>query len=160
MQVRRQRGAGWWHLRFNGCGYRMTVPRQSILDVLSRTSEHLSAEEVYMAVHKVYPNVGLTTIYRTLELLVNMGMVFKFDFGDGRARYELNYGSEDKKYNHHHHLVCINCQKVIDYVDFIDDEVELLKKTERGLSKKYNFKIMKHILQFYGLCKECQEKQK
>ena len=144
----------WWHGRFRGCGYRITVPRQAILEVLSNTSEHLSAEEIYLTVHKGYPNIGLTTIYRTLELLVHMGLVFKFDFGDRRARYELSEGPKGTR--HHHHLVCTNCGRVIDYTDFIDQEIELLNRTEKALSKKFNFDIKNHLIQFYGLCEECK----
>jgi Fur family ferric uptake transcriptional regulator len=150
-------GPPWWHGKFRGCGYRITVPREAILDVLNRTSEHLSAEDIYMAIHKTHPNIGLTTIYRTLELLVHMGLVFKFDFGDGRARYELSEGPKGTR--HHHHLVCTKCGRVIDYTDFIDDEIELLSRTEKGLSKKFNFKIANHLLQFYGLCEKCQNKR-
>ena len=146
----------WWHGRFRGCGYRITVGRQAILDVLNRSDKHLSTEDIYIKVHSAYPAIGLTTVYRTLEILVNMGLVFKFDFGDGRARYELAEGSRAK---HHHHLVCTNCNRVIDYADFIDDEVELLQKTEKGLSKKYNFKITSHLIQFYGLCDKCAKKK-
>ena len=148
-------GPPWWHGRFRGSGYRMTVPREAIVNVLSKTSKHLSAEDVYMAVHKAYPNVGLTTVYRTLELLVQMGLVFKFDFGDGRARYELSEGPKGER--HHHHLVCTNCRRVVDYTDFIDEEVELLNRTEKGLSKKFNFKITNHLIQFYGLCDRCKK---
>ena len=146
-------GSPWWHGRFRGCGYRVTVPRQAILDVLSKTSKHLSAEEVYMAVHKIYPNVGLTTVYRTLELLAQMGIVFRFDFGDRRARYELAMGPKGER--HHHHLVCTDCGRVVDYTDFIDEEKELLTRTEVGLAKKYNFTISNHLIQFYGLCDKC-----
>ena len=146
-------GPLWWHGRFRGCGYRVTVPRQAILDVLSRTCEHSSAEEIYSAVCKIYPNVGLTTVYRTLELLVQMGLVLKFDFGDGRARYELAVGPKGAR--HHHHLVCTGCSRVVDYTDFIDDEKELISKMEAGLSKKYNFTISGHLIQFYGLCDKC-----
>jgi Fur family ferric uptake transcriptional regulator len=149
------RGPAWCHGRFSGYGYRLTLSRQAILDALSRTTKHLSAEEIYLEVHKIHPSSGLSTVYRTLELLVQVGLVSKFDFGDGRARYELIRGPEAKD-PHHHHLVCINCNRVIDYTDFIEDEVELLKKTEKSLSKKYDFKIMRHIIQFYGLCNKCQ----
>jgi len=153
---RRQRmGPPWWHSRFRGCGYRITIPREAILDVLSKTSEHLSAEDIYLAVHKNHPNIGLTTIYRTLELLVHMGLVFKFDFGDGRARFELSEDPKGKR--HHHHLVCTSCGRVIDYTDFIDDEIELLSRTEKGLSQKFRFKIANHVIQFYGLCDQCQK---
>ena len=156
MPGRNRMGPPLWQGRFRGCGYRMTVPRQAILDVLSKTSRHLSAEDVYIAVHKIYSHVGLTTVYRTLELLARMGLVFKFDFGDGRARYELSEGP--KGIGHHHHLICTNCGRVVDYTDFIDKEVELLNETEKGLSKKYDFKITNHLIQFYGLCGKCKKK--
>ncbi len=145
----------WWHGRFRGCGYRITAPREAILDVLSKSDEHLSAEEIYIKVHTYYPAVGLTTIYRTLDILANMGLIFKFDFGDSRARYELSEGPKGKK--HHHHLICTNCNRIIDYADFIDEEIKLLEQTEKGLLKKYNFKSTNHLIQFYGLCEKCQK---
>ena len=149
-------GGPWWHGRFRGRGHRITLGREAILDALIKAKKHLSAEDIYNKVHPSYPAIGLTTVYRTLELLTNMGLVFKFDFGDGRARYELVEGSG--KSHHHHHLVCESCKRVIDYTDFIDEEIELLKKTEKGLSKKYNFDIKNHLIQFYGLCNECRKK--
>jgi len=143
----------WCHGKFRGCGYRMTTGREALLDVLSQANEHLSAEDIYMKIHPVYPAVGLTSIYRTLDILVNIGLIHKFDFGHGRARYELAEGPKGKR--HHHHLVCTGCGRVIDYTDFIDEEVALLKKTEEGLSQKYNFRIDNHLIQFYGLCDAC-----
>jgi Fur family ferric uptake transcriptional regulator len=142
----------WWHHRFRGFGYRLTIPRQAILDVLSRTSKHLSAEDIYLAVHKVYPAIGLTTVYRTLELLVQMGLVFRFDFGDGRSRYELAKGPNVK---HHHHLVCTSCGRIIDYSELIDEEAKLLGEIEKTLSNKYRFKIHGHQIHFLGLCDKC-----
>jgi len=149
-------GQGWWHGKFRGCGYRLTAGREAILDILSRSEGHLSAEDVYMKVHPKYPNIGLTTVYRTLDVLSDLGMIYKLDFGDGRARYELVGGPKSV---HHHHLVCTECNRIIDYADFIDDEVELLEQTEKGLSKKYNFKITSHLIQFYGLCEKCSGKK-
>ncbi|MCK4814549.1 transcriptional repressor [bacterium] len=146
-----------WHDRFRGYGYRLTLSREAILNVLGRTSKHLSAEEIYLKVHKIYPSSGLSTVYRTLELLVQVDLVFKFDFGDGRARYELIRNLEGQ--DHHHHLVCISCNRVVDYTDFIEDETSSLKKTEKNLSAKYNFKIMKHLIQFQGLCDKCRGKE-
>lgn len=143
-----------WHGRFHGRGLRFTEPRRAILDVLSTTIDHLSAEDIYLAVHSDYPGIGLTTVYRTLELLIEMGLVYRFQFGDGRNRYELIQNAQ--KPGHHHHLVCINCRKIIDYDDFVDEEVELLKKVEKALSEKYNFQITNHVIQFYGICKDCQ----
>ncbi|MBN2482817.1 MAG: transcriptional repressor [Candidatus Omnitrophica bacterium] len=157
MQKRCRQGQSWWQPKFQGRGYRMTVPRQVILEVLSGTEKHLSAEDIYLAVQKSYPHVGLTTVYRTLELLADMGVLFKFDFGDRRARYELAEEFQVKK-GHHHHLVCTRCKRVIDYTEFIDQEKELLEKTERGLMEKYDFSIEKHLIQFYGTCGKCRKK--
>ncbi|MGB9553893.1 MAG: Fur family transcriptional regulator, partial [bacterium] len=149
----------WWRSRFQGAGLRLTLPRLAILKILTETTEHLSAEEIYLALRNRCPNeaIGLTTVYRTLEILVRMGIVYKFDFGDGRARYELSEGPDTLR--HHHHLVCTGCGRIIDYTDFIDEEKELLSRTEKGLSEKYHFKIRHHLIQFYGLCEECQRKQ-
>lgn len=149
----RRRGLGKsWQGRIRNAGYRMTMPRQVILNVLTNNNGHLSAEDIYLKVHKVYPQVGLTTIYRTLELLVNMGVVLKSDFGDGRARFEIK--RQDKA--HHHHLICIKCSRVIDYTDFIDKELKLLKETQQGLNEKFDFEITGHLIQFYGICKDCR----
>ena len=150
------RGQGWWQGRFHGCGYRLTAGREAILGLLSSSKGHMSAEDIYMKIHTAYPNVGLTTVYRTLELLFDLGMICKLDFGDGRARYELAEGAQGAR--HHHHLVCTGCNRVVEYTDFIDKEVELLKETERGLEEKYHFKITGHVIQFYGLCDRCSGK--
>jgi len=147
-------GPRWWDGRLKKHSCRITVPRQVILDVLSEEGKHLSAEDVFLKVHKVYPEIGLTTVYRTLNLLTQIGLVLKFDFGDGRARYELAGRTQQEK--HHHHLVCTKCNRIIDYKDFIDEEEELFKKTEKVLSEKHNFEINGHLVRFYGLCEECR----
>lgn len=147
------RGPRWCHARFRNFGYKMTQPREIILDVLSRAKKHLSAEDIYIEVYKIYPGIGLTTIYRTLDILTNMGIVSRYDFGDGRSRYEL---ISDKKSEHHHHLVCLNCGKIIDYSDYIDEETKLFNKLEKVLSEKHNFKINYHHVGFYGLCDRCK----
>jgi len=145
-----------WHGQFRGCGYRMTKPREAIMHVLGKTKEHLSAEDVYLRVHKFYPNIGLTTVYRNLELLVEMDMVVKFEFGHGKAKYELADQYSTK--GHHHHLVCRKCSKIIDYSDFMKDEVKFLKSVEKGLSEKYDFEITDHLIQFCGYCNKCKKK--
>jgi len=149
-------GQMWWHGRFRGCGYRLTIPREALLDLLAKTEKHLSADEIYFAVNKKYPNIGLATIYRNLELLIQMNLISKIDIGDGKARYELTNGP---KSIHHHHLICRNCGEIINYTDYIDEEIELLKKTEKGLSKKYNFKVESHSIRFFGLCSKCNKKE-
>ncbi|HNZ28818.1 MAG TPA: transcriptional repressor [Candidatus Goldiibacteriota bacterium] len=142
---------GALHGRLKGCGYRMTLARQAVMDVLSDSKEHLSAEEIFNLARKKNPDIGLTTIYRTTEILSSQGFLHKFDFGDKRARFEL----ADSSKGHHHHLVCTVCNKIIDYDDFIDEEVKLLNETQAKLGKKYNFKIENHLIQFYGKCAQC-----
>ncbi|MCK4796580.1 MAG: transcriptional repressor [Spirochaetes bacterium] len=144
----------WWHNKFNCFGARLTESREIIINILNDTDEHLSAEDIYLKAHKKNPSIGLTTVYRTIDLLTQMSIVQKFDFGDGRARYELIKSSSGK--NHHHHLVCVRCKRIINYTELIKDELDLINKTEKELSKKYNFKIMNHIIHFYGLCENCQ----
>ncbi len=79
----------WLHGRFRKVGFRLTLPRQAILKVFAENPKHLSAEEIFLSVHENYPGIGFATVYRTLDLLTQMGLIFKFDFGDGRSRYEL-----------------------------------------------------------------------
>ncbi len=132
-------------------GFRMTLPRQVILIVLSKSEDHLLAKDIYMKIKKDYPNIGLTTVYRTLDLLVRMGLINKFEFGDGQSRYELAWDYKE----HHHHLVCQGCGKIIDYNDFIDDEVKFFDKIQKSLSRKYRFNIGSHEVYFYGKCDAC-----
>lgn len=138
---------------FRNRGLRFTLPRQAILDALFRAKGHLSAEDVYFRIHPLYPHIGLTTVYRTLELLYRMGSVSKFDFGDGRSRYELVRPGTDSR---HHHLICTGCGRVIDYADFIEKETKFTKEIEKALSKKYDFTINSHQIRFHGLCKNCR----
>jgi Fur family ferric uptake transcriptional regulator len=144
-----------WHRGLRGRGYRFTVPRKAILQALSNSDDHLSAEDIYMTVHEMYPAIGLTTVYRTLDILVQMGVVFKFDFGDGRARYELMDHFSNK--THHHHLICTSCKTIIDYDDFLNEELDLINKTETALAARHNFKIQGHMMQFYGICERCRK---
>lgn len=145
----------WWAGKFRNRGFKITSQREAVLEVLSNTDQHLSTEEVYFQLHQKCPGIGLATVYRTLELLVKLGIVQKFDFGDGRARYEIL--SDSKEEDHHHHLICKKCGTIIDYKDFISDEIELLNKTEKGLSEKYNFEITDHVIHFYGICEKCKQ---
>jgi Fur family ferric uptake transcriptional regulator len=146
-------GPPWLYDKFRNAGFRLTLPRQAILNVFTKNPKHLSAEEIFLSVHKKYPGIGLATVYRTLDLLTQMGLILKFDFGDRRSRYEL--ASETKK-GHHHHMVCSRCGRIIDYSDFMEEEIEFIKRLEAELSKKHKFKINSHQIHFYGLCEKCQ----
>jgi Fur family ferric uptake transcriptional regulator len=142
-----------WRHRFRSHVSRWTVPREIIINLLSRTSKHISAKEIYASLYRMYPGIGLTTVYRTLDLLVRMGLINKLTFGDGPSRYEFK---SEKKNEHHHHFLCTKCGRIIDYSDFIDEELELVKKTEETLAKKHNFRVLDHNIEFYGLCEKCK----
>jgi len=142
-----------WRGRHQGYFSRWTIPRESILDLLKRTSKHMSAKEIHAALYKFYPGIGLTTVYRTLDLLVRMGIINKLTFGPGESRYE---SKSSGKNTYHNHFVCTECGKIIDYDDFTDKDLELIKRTEDILSKKYDFKVLDHNITFYGLCKDCK----
>lgn len=148
-----KRECGRWGYRLRGFGYKCTPGRELILEILESTDEHLSPEEIYSKVSIDHPEIGLTTVYRTLDMLVNLGVVSKLDFGEGKSRYELSEHHSHKK--HHHHLVCNKCGKIIDYSDFINEEIEFLNKIESKLGKKYNFKISSHFIKFDGMCNDC-----
>ena len=142
-----------WRHRFRGQVCRWTAPRQAIVDLLSRTKRHLSAKDIYTELTKIYPGLGLTTVYRTLDLLSRSGMIQTIAIGDGQNRYELKSGN---KSDHHHHLICTNCGKIIDYREFLKEELEFINKAEKKLENKFSFKIMDHNIEFIGLCKNCQ----
>jgi Fur family ferric uptake transcriptional regulator len=146
-------GRHQWQNRFRENVCRWTVPREVILSLLSRTTEHLTAKDIYGSLYSLYPGIGLTTIYRTLELLYRLGLVHKVAAGDGQSRYALK---REEKGDHHHHLICTRCGKIIDYRDFIQEELELVKKTEEALAKKHNFAITDHNIEFLGLCEKCR----
>ncbi|MBC7347595.1 MAG: transcriptional repressor [Clostridia bacterium] len=127
--------------------YKLTRQRQVILEALmEHTACHLSAEEIYSIVKQRYPDIGLATVYRTLELLAELDILQKMDFDDGRSRYELNDGAV----HHHHHLICVKCGRVIEFAD------DLLETLEAMVSRKTGFQVLDHHLKFYGLCGACR----
>ncbi len=138
-----------------GCCARWTVPRQAVLDFLSRTPGHWSAKDVHRALRGACPGIGLMTVYRTLDLLERTGVVHKIAVAGGQAHYELRPGD---KMGHHHHLVCTSCGRIVDYNDFVREELELVRKTERSLARRHGFRIQDHNIEFLGLCKGCQER--
>ena len=144
-------GPHGWHGKLRGCGCRLTLPREAVLDILGRTDKHLSVDEVFATVSRLYPGIGIATVYRTLDLLSRIGIVAKFEFGDRKSRYEL----ADSKKGHHHHLVCMGCSRIVDYSNFMEKEVKFIGNLEKELAKRHNFKIRSHQIHFYGLCEKC-----
>ena len=121
----------------------MTPQRIMILEAIEGASGHVSAEEIYEGIRKRYTGLNISTVYRTLDLLKEIGLVTETNMGDGRVRFH-SVGHE-----HHHHLVCSKCGKVIDL-----DETTLSPLTST-LSDKYGFHADLKHLAIFGHCKEC-----
>ena len=136
--------ARWIGHKLSDLGYRLTPQRLMILKAVEDANSHISAEEIYAQVRTYYPQMNISTVYRTLELVKELGLVTETDMGDGRVRYHcMGKG-------HHHHLVCEKCGSIIDMEETILDP--LWSEIER----KYNFKVdMKHLV-FFGLCSGCR----
>ena len=131
-------------------GYKLTPQRRAIVDtIVLNEGKHLTAEEIYDEVKKDCPEIGLATVYRTILLLEEIGVVSRLHLNDGCSRYELVHSEEVHR---HHHLICNVCNKVIEVKD------DLLEEIEVRVEKEYKFKIVDHALKFYGICNECQEK--
>src|SRR5699024_5904 len=129
--------------------YKLTPQREAtVKDLLEREEDHLSAEEIYLLVKDKAPEIGLATVYRTLELLLELEVVDKSNFGDGVSRYDLRKEGAE---HFHHHLVCIECGSVEEIVDDLLGEVEKIVESEWG------FLVKDHRLTFHGLCRQCQQ---
>lgn len=126
-------------------GLRMTPQRMMIVAAIENSTNHISAEEIYAQVTEKYPNVNVSTVYRTLDTLEEMKLVTKTDLGDGRVRYHpANKG-------HHHHLVCRECGAIID----LDEKV--LIGLQEALLRDYNFIADLRHLGISGRCVKCNQ---
>lgn len=131
--------------------YRVTPQRQVILEVFwEHPGEHLSAEEVFYLVKEKQLEMGLATVYRTLDLLAELEILERLDFGEGKKRYEFRSALE---IHQHHHLICLKCGEIFEF-----DE-DLLETLEQEIATKSGFKILNHQLKFYGLCGPCFSKE-
>jgi Fur family ferric uptake transcriptional regulator len=124
-------------------GYRMTPQRLMIVSAIEDSDGHISAEEIYTQVVAKYPHVNISTVYRTLELLKQLGLVTETDFGEGRVRYH------PAGKGHHHHLVCTGCGAVIDL-----DESSL-SSLKGMLLREYKFTADLKHLAIFGRCSKC-----
>lgn len=128
-------------------GYKLTPQRRSIIDgIIKNEGNHLTTEELYDLVKVECPEIGLATVYRTVQLLEDIGVVCKLDLNDGCNRYELIHEDENHQ---HHHLICTNCGKVTEV------HGDLLEGLENEIQRTYDFEVKNHSLKFYGICKEC-----
>ncbi len=129
-------------------GYKLTPQREATLTVLlEREEDHLSAEEVFLLVKEKAPEIGLATVYRTLELLSELKIVDKINFGDGVSRYDLRKEGVE---HFHHHLVCMECGSVEEIIE------DLLSDVEKIVEDGWQFQVKDHRLTFHGICKQCQ----
>ncbi len=129
---------------------KLTTRRELVLKVLlENDGKHLSAEEVYNLVKLRAPDVGLATVYRTLELFQEFNLIQTIDFGDGRKRYE--FGPEAGENHRHHHLICVKCGSIIEVNE------DLLEELENRVSKKHNFTVTDHQLKIFGVCEQCNK---
>jgi Fur family ferric uptake transcriptional regulator len=120
-------------------GMRMTDQRRVVARVLSTSHDHPDVEELYRRAHQVDPHISIATVYRTVRLFEEAGIIARLDFRDGRSRYEETPDS------HHDHLIDMKTGRV---VEFMDDEIERLQS---AIAKRLGYKLVDHRLELYGV---------
>lgn len=129
-------------------GLRSTEQRRVVTEMFFASDGHLSIEDLLDQVRAKEPRIGYATVYRTLKLLKECGLAFERHFGDGVSRYEVAWSNE-----HHDHLICVECEKII---EFEDDDIEAL---QHQVAAKHGFSLVRHKLELYGLCPDCQARK-
>lgn len=127
-------------------GYRLTPQRIMVVDALHGAKRHISAEEIFERVREKYPYANISTVYRTLELLKELGLAAEISMGDGITRYHARENSR------HHHLICTKCGSML---DLPESDLEPLGKS---LMKNRGFKADISHLAIFGLCSKCRKK--
>ena len=123
-------------------GLKVTHPRREILDILQENPEmHLSADEIHNKLVENKQSIGLATVYRVLTQLELAGLIQKNQFGDNQSSYEI-------KKQHHDHLICTKCGKII---EFMNNDLE---KLQEKISKDYNFRLNSHVMTLFGECSD------
>lgn len=130
-------------------GLKVTLPRLKILGILENSEKrHLSAEDVYRQLLEANEDVGLATVYRVLTQFEAAGLVTRHNFESDHAVFELNEGE------HHDHLVCIECGRVVEFYD------DIIEQRQVDIAAKEGFTITDHALILYGICQNGQCKKK
>lgn len=130
-------------------GYKLTIQRQKILDVIIKNQyKHLTSEEIYMLTKRDSPEIGLSTVYRTMQLLMESEIVCEFDCNEDGIRYELMEPDDNRQ---HPHLICNECGKTFPI------ENTMLNSIETQIYNKYDFKVINCNFKFYGICKACRK---
>lgn len=123
---------------------KQTKQRELILQTFLESKRHVTSEDLYQTVREDHPNVGYTTVYRTMKLLVEAGLATERHFDDGITRYEIEQ-------DHHDHLVCVKCGKIQEF------ECEMIENRQREIAKGHGFQVLRHRHELYGHCKSCAE---
>jgi Fur family ferric uptake transcriptional regulator len=129
-------------------GMRMTDQRRVVARVLSQSTDHPDVEELYRRSAAVDPNISIATVYRTVRLFEESGIIARHDFRDGRSRYE------EAPQDHHDHLIDMKTGKVI---EFMDDEIEAL---QAAIARRLGYRLIDHRLELYGVPLEAKEDDK
>lgn len=136
-------------------GLKVTTQRIAILTVLkNRPGEHMTAEELYECVRQDYPDIGLATVYRTIQVLSELNLIDKLNLDDRCVRYEIGSTTGQGHVHHHHHLICLNCGSVLTFED------DLLETLEERIRESMKFQVVDHEVKLYGYCSQCRERQK
>jgi Fur family ferric uptake transcriptional regulator len=124
-----------------------TKQREVILQTLYRHSGHFTPEELHHLIKKENPgvNTGIATVYRTLSLLENAGIVTSISFGTQGKKYELGVKA------HHDHIICTKCGKILEFFD------EAIERKQERIAKEFGFVMEDHSLKIFGICPDCQK---
>jgi Fur family ferric uptake transcriptional regulator len=126
-------------------GVRWTTQRQAIVETFIAADEHITVEDLHHRVRAIDRTISAATVYRTVNMLVEMGLATKRHFGAGSASFECEVNKE-----HHDHLVCTACGKI---VEFHNDAIETLQES---VAREHGFTISHHRMELYGICSVCQ----
>lgn len=126
-------------------GYRITQQRKWVLEILQTSSEHLTAEDIHCLALTHDPHLNLATVYRTLELLDELGLVSRVDLGDGQTTYAST------AHGAHIHLVCRHCGRVM------EASHQLIEELEDQLQQRYHFDADLSHFAIFGLCRRCRD---
>ncbi len=125
-------------------GYKLTRPRRAVVEVMADSAGTLDPAEVFSRAQRLYPRLGLTTVYRTMELMADLGLVRRIHTEDGCHGYALRGAG------HGHHLICRGCNQVVEFHDCD------LSPIIGAVAQRTGFTIQDHWLELFGLCPRCQ----
>jgi len=126
-------------------GYKVTPQRRAVLNIIASNHDHLTPAGIHEMVSREHPGIGLVTIYRTLDLLAELGLICEVHSGGNCRSYLMRRPRE-----HHHHLICSGCGRVDDFTDCD------LGELEQRVSEGTGFEIASHLLEFTGRCRNCR----